>query len=89
MVVHTFNPRRQRQKDLCEFKVTPGYTRLIQKQIRVVVAHTFNPSVWESRTLNPSTREVETGTIWLGGERNIRGKRQELTGVWTEVWQRV
>ena len=45
------------------------------------MAHTFNPSIWELHTFNPSTREVETGAIWLGGERNIKGKRQELTGV--------
>ena len=25
---------------------------------------------------------METGVIWLGGERNIKGKRQELSGVW-------
>ena len=39
----------------------------------MVVTHTFNPR----------TSEVETGMIWLGGERNIKGKRQELTGVWS------
>ena len=50
--------RRQRQMDLCEFKATLGYTRLIQKQIQVVVAHTFYPSIWESHTFNPSSREV-------------------------------
>ena len=49
MVAHTFNPRsgRQRQADLCEFKATLGYTRLIQsqeKQSQEVVAHTFDPS---------------------------------------------
>ena len=27
-----------------------------------------------SHAFNPSTREVETGVIWLGGERNIRWK---------------
>ena len=30
-----------------------------------------------SHAFNPSTREVETGVIWLGRERNIR---QEETG---------
>ena len=44
-----------------------GYTRSIQKEIQVVVAHIFNPS----------TREVETGAIWLGRDRNIKGKRQD------------
>ena len=33
--------------------------------------------------LIPSTREVETGVILLGGERNRKGKRQELTRVWS------
>ena len=37
-------------------------------------------------TYAPSTRKVETGAIWLGGERNVRGKRQELSGVWCGVW---
>ena len=27
-----------------------------------------------SHTFNPSTREVETGVIWLGGVKNIRLK---------------
>ena len=30
--------------DLCEFKATLGYTRSIQKQIQVIVPHTFNAS---------------------------------------------
>ena len=47
------------------------------------MAHTFNPSVWESHTFNPSTREVETVVIWLDRERNRKGKRQELSGVWS------
>ena len=75
MVAHIFKLRKQRQTDLCEFKATLDYTKPIQKQIQIVVAHTFNPSVWESHTFNPSTREVETGVIWLGGERNIKGTR--------------
>ena len=58
--------------DLCEFKAILGYLRSMQKQILVV--HIFNPSVWESHTFNYSTREVETVAIWLGGERNIRGR---------------
>ena len=58
-------------------------TQSIQKQIQVVVAHTFNVSDWESHTFDPNTWEVETGAIWLGRERNIKGKRQELTGVWS------
>ena len=32
-------------------------------------------------TFNLGTREVETGRDMLGGERNIKGKRKELTGV--------
>ena len=53
--------------DLCEFKATLGYTRSIQKQIRVVVFHTFNAS----------TGEVKSEVIWLGREKNIKGKRKE------------
>ena len=64
--------------DLCEFKATLGYTRFIQKQDQVLVVYTFNPSVWESHAFSSSTREVEAGVIWLGGERIIKGKRQEL-----------
>ena len=65
--------------DLCEFKAALGYTRSIQKQIQVVVvAHTYSTRVWESHTFNYSTTEVETGAIWLGRERNIKGKRQIL-----------
>ena len=36
-----------------------------------------------SPAFNLSTKEVETGAIWLGRERNIKGKRQELSGVWS------
>ena len=61
----------------------PQATQIIQKQTQVVVAHTFSPSIWESHTFSPSTRKVETGAILLGGGRNIKGKRQELTGVWS------
>ena len=49
--------------DLREFNATLSYTRLIQKQIQMVVAHTFNLSVWKLCTFNPSTREVETGVV--------------------------
>ena len=41
---------------------------------QIVVAYTFNPSIWESYAFNLSTREVERGAIWLGRERNIRQK---------------
>ena len=48
--------------DLCEFKVTLGYTRSVKKQIQVVVTHSFNPSTSESYTFNPNTKEeYETG----------------------------
>ena len=57
--------RRQRQAKLCELKVTLDHTKLIQKQVQVVVVHTFNLSVWESHTFNPSTREVQIGAIFL------------------------
>ena len=39
--------------DLCEFKATLGYTRSLQKQIQVVVAHTSHPS---TREFNPNTK---------------------------------
>ena len=64
--------------DLCEFKGTLGYTRLIQNRSRLK-AHTLNPSIWESHTFSLSTREMKTGAIWLGRERNIKGKGQEGT----------
>ena len=35
-----------------------------------------------SHAFDPSTREVETGVIWLGRERNIRQERQELIEIW-------
>ena len=54
------------EANLCEFQAITGYTRLIQKQIQVVVVYTFNLSVWESHTFNPSTgkEDTETGTIF-------------------------
>ena len=39
----------------------------------------LNPSTWKSQAFNPSAREVETGVIWLGGERN---NREENIGTW-------
>ena len=51
---------RQKQVDLCEFKVNLAYRRLMQKQIKVVVAHTFNPNTRESHAFNPSTKEYKT-----------------------------
>ena len=47
---------------------------LREKQSQTVVAH-------------PSTREVETGVIWLGRERNIRREGMGLR-VQSEDWQR-
>ena len=43
------------------------------------MAHTFDPSTWESHVFNPSTMEVGTGrdTDVLCGERNIK---QEAAG---------
>ena len=87
MVVHTFNPRlgRQRHLEVCEFKATLGYTRLNQSRRETELtlrgsqhwgSHAFN-------AFNPDTREVEAGGMWLGRERNIKGKRQELSGVWS------
>ena len=41
------------------------------------MAHSFNPSIQEAHAFKPSTREVETGVIWLGGRRNIRKEGTE------------
>ena len=49
---------RQRQTDLCEFKATLGYTKSTQKEIQVVVAHTFNPSPRESPPLIPALEGI-------------------------------
>ena len=62
--------------DFCEFKATLGYTKSIQKQIQVVVSHTFNPSVGElgeSHTFNPSPRELD-GSRHNWAEREKRGR---------------
>ena len=42
---------RQSQEDLCELKATLGYTRSVQKQIRVVVTYTFNPNAFNPMPL--------------------------------------
>lgn len=47
------------------------------------MAHSIDTIVWESHTFNPNTREMETGEIWLGGERITKGKRQELSIEWS------
>lgn len=40
-----------------------------------MLAHTFNPNIWESHAFNSSTKEVET-EIWLDGEEyNMEGDR--------------
>ena len=54
-----------RHMKLIQSKRKRTYTKVISQHLR---SHVFNPS----------TREVETGVIWLGRERNIKGKRQEL-----------
>ena len=38
------------------------------------MAHTFNPSTWESRAFNPSTRKVEMGMDSAGQRKNVRRK---------------
>ena len=56
MVAHAFNLAlgRQRQMDLCEFKSTLDYMRL-----------NLSKEKQSSHKDDPSTREVETGVIWL------------------------
>ena len=48
-----------------------------------MVAHTFNPAIWEAHAFKTIAREVETGVIWLGreeykaeGDRNSDSLRQ-------------
>ena len=43
-----------------------------------MVAHTFNPSTWESLAFNPNTREVKIRRDTAGGERRIRREETEL-----------
>ena len=48
--------------DVCEFKATLGYTRSMQKQIQVVLAHVFNPHTRESHAFNHSNKgKYKTG----------------------------
>ena len=53
-----------------------------QNQV-VVVAHTFNPSTWESDTFNPRTRKGEPGRVTAGwrGEYKAGGDRSSLHSV--------
>ena len=37
-----------------------------------MVAHTFNPSTWESHAFNPSTRKVETGRDIAGWKEDYK-----------------
>ena len=63
--------------DVCEFKATLGYIRLIQSQKemalhQVVVAHTFNPSTWESHAFILALRRWrQEERIWLCRKKNI------------------
>ena len=54
--------------DLCEFKATLGYMRLnlSKRDTELTERHS---QYLGSYSFNPSNREVETGVIWLGGER--------------------
>ena len=64
VVAHTLTQAfgRQMSVDICEFKATLSYRRLIQSKreaeqlSQVVMSHTFNASTWESHTFNPNTR---------------------------------
>ena len=47
---------RQRQIDLCEFKVNLGYPRSVQKQIQVLVAHILIAVLGSHTPFNSSTR---------------------------------
>ena len=55
--------------NLCELNVILGYTILILSQRDTeleVVAHTLNPSYWESHVFNSNTGGVETGKDMAG-----------------------
>ena len=54
-----------------------------------MVAHTFNPSTWESTPLISTLKRWKQGGIWLGRETNIRWEETEAPGIqfensWTE-----
>lgn len=71
MVAHTSNPSIwEIHVDLCEFKVTPEYTRLTKskRESQAVVAHT---------PLIPALEKMRQEVMWLDGERHIR---REETG---------
>ena len=78
MVAHIFNPstRETEADDLCEFKATLVHMRLNLSKREIVYLKVI-PGLG-SHAFNFSTKEVETGVLWLGGGRNIR---QEETGV--------
>ena len=50
----------------------------------MLVAHTFNPSIWESQAFNPNTREIEKGRDMSARERNIRREEIGAPGILSE-----
>ena len=59
--------------DLCEFKDTLGYMRLNLSKRETELTQRWSQHLG-SHNFDPSPREVETGVIWLDGERNVRQK---------------
>lgn len=43
----------------------------------------FKTCVWY-RIFSPNIRELETGVIWIGGERDIRQEEREAWGIQSE-----
>ena len=52
-----------------------NWSSLKEKQSQVSVAHTFNPCIWESHTLNPGTKEVEKGRDMVGWREEYKVTR--------------
>lgn len=61
--------------DLCGFKATLGYIRLIQSQREIEPSSGgshLNSSIWESHNFSHNTRKVEPRRDMAGRERNRR-----------------
>ena len=76
MVEHNFNLCiwRKRQLDLCDFKASLGYNRLIRSKRETETdggVSNHDSSAWV----------VETGIILLGGEGNIRWEETDIHSV--------
>ena len=83
MVAHTFNPRIGiKGRWFFVSSRPPSVTQRLNLSKRGAVFKQRWSQNLGSYSFNPRIRKVETGAVWLGGERRIRGKRQELSGEW-------